>query len=82
MARRLGVLPSWRDGLWAGWFGPIGVAALFYATLAMRRAEVDSIWPLVSLITCASVALHGLSAAPLTRLYGRVARATKPSARA
>ena len=78
-ARRLTLLPTWRDGLWLGWFGPIGVAALFYATMAMDRSTVDHIWPVVSLITCASIALHGLSAAPLTRLYGRHSTPPPPS---
>jgi sodium/hydrogen antiporter len=54
-----------------GWFGPIGVAALFYANLSVREAGVEEAWVIGSLIICASILVHGLSATPLTRLYGK-----------
>ncbi len=60
-----------RDGLFLGWFGPIGVAALFYATLAEQEAGLHEAWVVGSLVISASVLVHGVSAAPLTRLYGR-----------
>ncbi len=59
------------DALFLGWFGPIGVAALFYATLAVRRTGFQEAWTVGSLLICASLLVHGLSATPLTRLYGR-----------
>ncbi len=62
-----------RDGLFLGWFGPIGVAALFYATLAEQEAGLHEAWVVGSLVISASVLVHGVSAAPLTRLYGRLA---------
>ena len=70
--RRLGLLPDLpaaRDRLFAGWFGPVGVAALFYA--AEFGDELPALWPAVSLTVAVSTALHGASAAPLTRLYAR-----------
>jgi NhaP-type Na+/H+ or K+/H+ antiporter len=60
-----------RDALFVGWFGPIGVAALYYATLAERTAGVREAWVVGSLMITASILAHGASAAPLTRLYGR-----------
>ena len=60
-----------RDGLFLGWFGPIGIAALFYATLAEHQAGLHEAWVVGSLVISASVLVHGVSAAPLTRLYGR-----------
>jgi sodium/hydrogen antiporter len=63
-----------RDALFLGWFGPIGVAALFYANLSVREAGVEEAWVVGSLIICASILAHGLSATPLTRLYGRRAQ--------
>ncbi|MDP9475387.1 MAG: cation:proton antiporter [Actinomycetota bacterium] len=65
-----------RDGLFLGWFGPIGVAALFYATLAEHQAGMHEAWVVGSLVISVSVLVHGMSAAPLTRLYGRHASAT------
>jgi NhaP-type Na+/H+ or K+/H+ antiporter len=67
----LGRVGGTRDALFLGWFGPIGVAALFYANLAVRESGVEEAWTAGSLVICASILAHGLSATPLTRLYGR-----------
>jgi len=67
----LGRVGRTRDALFLGWFGPIGVAALFYANLAVRESGVEEAWTAGSLVICASILAHGLSATPLTRLYGR-----------
>lgn len=61
------------DAWFVGWFGPIGAAALYYATLAHRQTGQEEIWLAVSLIICASVLAHGLTATLLTRLYGKYA---------
>ncbi|CAN5245444.1 sodium:proton antiporter [soil metagenome] len=63
-----------RDALFLGWFGPIGVAALFYASLSLREIGAEEVWVVGSLAICASILVHGVSAAPLTRLYGRTAK--------
>lgn len=64
-------LPDRRTRAFAGWFGPIGVAALYYATMASRRTDLSEVWPVVSLLVCASVIAHGITATPLSRLYAR-----------
>jgi sodium/hydrogen antiporter len=64
-----------RDVLFLGWFGPVGVAALYYATLSVHEAGAEQVWVVGSLAISASVLAHGLTAGPLTRLYGRQARA-------
>lgn len=64
-------LESRRDALFVGWFGPIGVAALFYATFALRETGLEVVWEVGSLLIFASVLVHGASATPLTRWYGR-----------
>ena len=63
-----------KDALFLGWFGPIGVAALYYASLAPREAGVEEVWVVGSLIITASVIAHGMSAGPLTKLYGKRAQ--------
>jgi NhaP-type Na+/H+ or K+/H+ antiporter len=67
LRRPLGL--RWPDAVFLGWFGPIGVSALFYLTLEADRIGVD---PVVlaagSLVVAASTVVHGLTAAP-----GRVA---------
>lgn len=61
-----------RDGvLFAGWFGPVGIAALFYATVAHRLVGHGTIWPVASLVVASSVVVHGATASPLTLLYGQ-----------
>jgi NhaP-type Na+/H+ or K+/H+ antiporter len=67
----LGPVRGLRNALFLGWFGPIGVAALYYATLSSGRTGAEEAWVVGSLIICASILVHGLSATPLTRLYGR-----------
>ena len=62
-------LPDGRDRLFAGWFGPVGVAALFYA--AEFGDRLPALWPAVSLTVALSTVLHGATAAPLTRAHAR-----------
>jgi NhaP-type Na+/H+ or K+/H+ antiporter len=66
------------NALFLGWFGPIGVAALYYANLSLRETGIEAAWTVGSLVICASILAHGVTAAPLTKLYGRHAR-SKPS---
>lgn len=70
----LGRLMPWtrpvRNAAFAGWFGPIGAAALFYAMLIQERTGSTRLWPLISLAIGASVLAHGISATPLTRMFG------------
>ncbi|MEF3120137.1 cation:proton antiporter [Kocuria flava] len=48
------------------WFGPIGVSALFYATLAERHTGHHEIFTWTTLAITGSVLVHGLSTAPLS----------------
>ncbi|GGK99594.1 sodium:proton antiporter [Planomonospora parontospora subsp. parontospora] len=67
----------WRDAVFMGWFGPIGVSALFYLTLEAHRLGAD---PLVlaagTLVVAASTAVHGVTTAMGLVLY-RKANAEK-----
>lgn len=63
-----------QDTLFLGWFGPIGVAALFYANLSLRDVGVEEAWVVGSLMICTSILVYGVTATPLTRLYGRTAK--------
>jgi NhaP-type Na+/H+ or K+/H+ antiporter len=66
-------LRSRGDALFVGWFGPIAVAAIYYAMLMEHRLGEPVIWDVVSLVICGSIVAHGISGAPLTRFYGRKA---------
>jgi NhaP-type Na+/H+ or K+/H+ antiporter len=65
------------DVLFAGWFGPIGVAAFYYSQFSMIQTGVEEIWPIVSLVICVSIVLHGMNATYLTKLYGRYSKSSK-----
>ena len=71
LAGRIPRMQGTQDGLFAGWFGPIGVAALYYAALSEKLVGLEEAWVVGSLVISVSVLVHGVSAAPLTRLYGK-----------
>jgi sodium/hydrogen antiporter len=60
------------DAAFLGWFGPIGVSALFYLATEHERLDVD---PVVlaagSLVVAASTVVHGVTSAPGRVLYRR-----------
>ncbi|NOX52309.1 MAG: hypothetical protein GXP16_17505 [Gammaproteobacteria bacterium] len=61
--------------LFLGWFGPRGLASILFALLLLEKAEVVRGSELLS-ITVATVALsvllHGVTAAPFAKIYGRI----------
>ena len=62
-----------REAAFLGWFGPIGVAAIFYATLADAHALQDGerIFAAATLAICASVLAHSVTATPGVRAFAR-----------
>lgn len=72
-------LDSPRAALFVGWFGPVGVAAIFYAMLAVRETGVELVWTAGSLVVAGSLVAHGMTATPLTHWYGRRGDADGPS---
>lgn len=58
--------------LFMGWFGPIGIAAIFYATLAVRETGIEVVWPIVTLVVGGSILAHGATGTLLTLRYGRL----------
>jgi hypothetical protein len=65
---------NWREALFCGHFGPIGVGAVFIATLAQSRLNVPqnppssqqdllaiALQPIVSFVVLGSILTHGLS---------------------
>lgn len=63
-----------RDALYLGWFGPVGVSAVFYLALEAHRAVVPfEVLAAGSLVVVASTVAHGLTGAPGRGLYARAA---------
>ena len=60
------------SSLFVGWFGPIGIAAVFYAILAMEHTGTELIWTATSLVVAGSILVHGIAAVPATHQYGQL----------
>jgi NhaP-type Na+/H+ or K+/H+ antiporter len=70
------------DALHLGWFGPIGVSALFYLTLEADRLGADAtVLAAGTLVVAASTVMHGLTASPGRVLYRKAtSRSEAPAA--
>jgi NhaP-type Na+/H+ or K+/H+ antiporter len=63
--------------LFVGWFGPRGRASILFVLLILEDSDVPHHGEILSVtvITVAlSALLHGISAAPFARIYGRMAK--------
>ena len=65
-----------RTILFAGWFGPRGLASVVFTMLTIRTLRetgvaLDTIVPVATWTILLSVIVHGLTAAPFSRRYGR-----------
>lgn len=70
---------SWPQTLFVGWFGPVGISALYYATLSMGRVSDGlPLWNITSLVIFASVLVHGVTSLPLSTWLGRVTGTYQP----
>jgi NhaP-type Na+/H+ or K+/H+ antiporter len=64
---------GWSDAAFYGWFGPMGAAALYFATLAHERhAAAEVVWPVAAFVVVASTVVHGTTGTPARALYQRV----------
>ena len=62
--------------LFLGWFGPRGLASILFVLLILEEAEIphrDELLAITVITVALSVILHGVSAAPLAKRYGRLA---------
>jgi NhaP-type Na+/H+ or K+/H+ antiporter len=68
LQKLLGLRP--RDAVFAGWFGPIGVSAVFYLVLAEHEGVTDPrLFAAGTLAVAVSTLAHGISAVPARRAY-------------
>ncbi|KAI8979644.1 Sodium/hydrogen exchanger family-domain-containing protein [Mycotypha africana] len=60
---------NWREAVFTGWFGPIGVGAIFYLTVALESIPDSSphvyardlLKPIIYFMVLASVVVHGIT---------------------
>ncbi|KAI8318606.1 Sodium/hydrogen exchanger, partial [Martensiomyces pterosporus] len=79
--RLISAVRTWQEALFAGWFGPIGVSAVFYSieTIKQMDEHEDShggrvpqiVYPIVCIIVFGSVIVHGVTI-PLILMGKRV----------
>jgi sodium/hydrogen antiporter len=63
---------GWADAIYLGWFGPVGVAALFYLTLEATRIGLPTdVLAAGTMVVVASTVAHGVTAAPGRVVYRR-----------
>ncbi|KAG2217739.1 hypothetical protein INT45_002388 [Circinella minor] len=66
------IIKNWREALFTGWFGPVGVGAIFYSAIATEgmstfimtddsKSIASILKPIVYFIVLSSVIIHGLS---------------------
>lgn len=68
-----------RDALYLGWFGPVGVSALFYLTMEAKPMGVnETVLAAGSLVLAASTIAFGLSGAGGRKLYVKAADERRP----
>lgn len=77
LARPLGL--RGRDAAFAGWFGPMGVSALFYLAHSVEQGVEDPrLFAAGSLAVAASVVAFGVTSSPGRAVYARSRRAAHP----
>lgn len=59
------------DAALAGWFGPIGIAGIYYATLAHHETGSAEPWVVGSLVVAGAIVVYGVTTTAGTQLYGR-----------
>lgn len=61
--------------LFIGWFGPRGIASILYVLIVVHQIGSikghETMYAVITLTILLSIFLHGLSAQPLARLYGK-----------
>jgi len=68
---------GWPDAVYLGWFGPVGVSAVFYLTLEAKELGLpETIMGAGIMIVVASTVAHGLTSAAGRVLYRRLTTQT------
>jgi sodium/hydrogen antiporter len=60
---------NWPDALFVGWFGPLGIGALYYASYVLVETGHEDAWIAASLVIVSSIVVHGITATPFSHWY-------------
>ncbi len=64
-------IQGWDEALYIGWFGPVGVGALYFAAVAEKETGLVEVWTVTTLLVAASAVVHNITVTPLSRWLGR-----------
>ncbi len=67
----IGEIRRWDDALFVGWFGPVGVGALYFASVAHKETQMEQVWSIGTLIIASTIVAHDVTATPLSQWLGR-----------
>jgi sodium/hydrogen antiporter len=68
------------EAAWLGWFGPVGVAAVYYLTsVSIGGVHEPIVFAAGTLVVVASTVAHGVTASPGVDLLGRALRLGRPA---
>lgn len=70
----IGLNLKWPTISFMGWFGPRGLASILFLLIAVEHEEMERLTDIEAIVYVTvflSVLLHGATAAPLSRLYGK-----------
>lgn len=67
----VGTIRGWDEALFFGWFRPIGVSALYFASVAHQETQNEHVWAVTTLLVAATVVLHDTTTTPLSQWLGR-----------
>ncbi len=68
-----GRLSRVEDTAFIGWFGPIGIGGLYYASFLVRKGY-PVVWAVGSLVVALSILVYGVTTTPFSRWYDRAAK--------
>lgn len=71
LTRAMPQTPRRRDRAFVSWFGPVGIAALFYAMVGHKQGAAEIVWHATAATVLLSAAIHGITATIGTRAYAR-----------
>jgi len=61
--------------LFIGWFGPRGIASILYVVIVVGQLGSieghETVYAVITITVLLSIILHGLSAQPFVRMYGK-----------
>jgi NhaP-type Na+/H+ or K+/H+ antiporter len=72
----IGTRMDWSTISFIGWFGPRGIASVLYLLMAVGTLGVkghEQMLSVIILTVLISIFVHGISAVPLSKMYGRYA---------